>query len=118
MLTWFRLWPLLALPSGLLAVLISLPMFEIRGTVLGGGLVRQWLLNEMVLPLLPIEQAQQLVNWFVNASILQEWCLAMFVGININAVLLLPLYLIGQGFIHLSGWHARTELDLKRKGLR
>lgn len=118
MLTWIRLWPLLALPSLLLTLLCSLPMFEIRGVTLGGGLVRQWLLNEVLIPLAPMTQAQQLVNWFATASTFQEWCLAMLLAINLNAALLLPLYFIGQGFINLSGWYARTELDLKRKGLR
>lgn len=101
-----------------LALMISLPLFEVRGLIVGGGFVRQWLLNQLLLPLAPIEQGEQLVNWFAGASLVQEWFMALLITININAVLLLPLYGIGQGLIKLSGWYARTELDLKRKGIR
>jgi len=118
LLTWLRLWPILALPTFLLTLLASLPLFEVRGTTLGGGLVRQWLLNHILLPLTPIEQGHQLVSWFATASAVQEWLMAMLINININAALLLPLYFLGQGLISISGWYVRTELDLKRKGIR
>ncbi|MDH5485764.1 MAG: hypothetical protein OEY43_11065 [Gammaproteobacteria bacterium] len=93
-------------------------MFEVRGVTLGGGLVREWLLNRFLLPLSPSEQGHQLVHWFAGASTVQEWLMAMLITININAILLLPLYVIGTGLIRISGWYARTELDLKRKGIR
>ena len=93
-------------------------MFEMRGVLVGGGLVRQWLLNHVLLPLAPLEQAHSLVNWFASASVLQEWCLALLITINLNAVLLLPLFFLGQALIKLSAWVMRTELDLKRKGFR
>lgn len=118
MLTWLRLWPLLVLPTFFISLLMSLPLFEIRGVTLGGGLVRQWLLNHLVLPLAPLEQGALLVNWFTAAGVVQEWAMALLIAINMNAVLLLPLYGIGQGLIKLSGWYVRTELELKRKGIR
>lgn len=118
LLTWIRLWPLLLLPSFLLTLAVSVPMFEMRGVLLGGGLVRQWLLNHVLLPFAPLDQAHLLVNWFASASVLQEWCLAMLIVLNLNASLLLPLFFVGQSFIKLSAWVMRTELDLKRKGFR
>jgi hypothetical protein len=102
----------------MLTLLASLPLFEVRGVTLGGGLVRQWLLNHILLSISPIEQGHQLVSWFATASAVQEWLMAMLITLNINAGLLLPLYGIGQGLIRISGWYARTELDLKRKGIR
>ena len=93
-------------------------MFEIRGVLLGGAFVRQWLLNHVLLPLAPLDQAHHLVNWFAGASVLQEWFLAMLIVLNLNASLLLPLFFLGQALIKLSAWVMRTELDLKRKGIR
>jgi len=118
MLTWFRLWPLLALPVFLLSLLISLPMFEVRHQLLGGGLVRQWLLNHGLLPLLSEQQTEQIIHWFVQASMLQEWLLAFLIALNINALLLLPLFLVGQLIIRFSAWTMRTELNIKRQGVR
>lgn len=118
MLTWFRLWPLLALPVFILSLLISLPMFEVRHQLLGGGLVRQWLLNRGLLPLLPDVQTQQIIQWFSQASALQEWLLALFIAVNINALLLLPLFFVGQLIIGFSAWTVRTELNIKRKSVR
>lgn len=118
MLTWFRLWPLLALPVFLLTLLISLPMFELRDHLLGGGLVREWLLNNGVLPWLPVEQTAQIIHWFSQANIIGEWLLAFLIVVNINAVLLLPLFFLGELIIQFSAWTMRTELNLKRKSVR
>jgi hypothetical protein len=118
MLTWFRLWPLLALPVLLLFLLISLPMFEVRHQLLGGPLVRQWLLNHGLLPLLPDTQAQQVIQWFSGASVLQEWLLTFLIALNINALLLLPLFFVGQLIIRFSAWTVRTELNIKRQSVR
>ena len=118
MLTWFRLWPLLALPVFLLSLLISLPMFEVRHQLLGGGLVRQWLLNHGLLPLLPEMQAVEIIDWFSQASALHEWLLAFLIALNINALLLLPLFFAGQLVINFSAWTMRTELNIKRQSVR
>ena len=118
MLTWFRLWPLLALPVFLLSLLISLPIFEVRHQLLGGALVRQWLLNHGLLPLLPEVQAAQIIDWFSGASALQEWLLVFLIALNINALLLMPLFFVGQLVIKFSAWTMRTELNIKRQGVR
>lgn len=118
MLTWFRLWPLLVLPAFILLLLTSLPIFEIRSRLLGGGLVREWLLNHALLPVLPLAQAEQLIVWFANASVIQEWLLSLLIIININGILLFPLYFIGQLIIGFSAWTLRTELNIKRKSIR
>ena len=118
MLTWFRLWPLLALPVFFLSLLFSLPMVEVRHQLLGGGLVRQWLLNQGLVPLLPDMQTAQIIQWFSQASALQEWLLAFLIALNINALLLLPLFFVGQLVIKFSAWTMRTELKLKRQSVR
>jgi len=118
MLTWIRLWPLLALPVFIVSLLISLPMFEIRHHLLGGGLVREWLLNHLLLPVLPVAQAAQIVHWFSQSNFLGEWLFAFLIGLNINAILLVPLLLFGQLLIQVSAWTLRTELKLKRQSVR
>ncbi len=37
---------------------------------------------------------------------------------TLNALLLLPLYAIGQSAIHSSGYLARKNIELKRRGAR
>ena len=118
MLTWFRLWPLLLLPGFFMSLLISLPIFALRQHSLGGGLIRQWLLNHCLLPLLPDMQTEQMIDWFSQASVLQEWLLAFLIVLNVNALLLLPVFFVGQRMIQFSAWTMRTELTLKRQSIR
>ena len=118
MLTWFRLWPLLLLPTVLLMLGCSMPWLELRGRIVAGALLRQGLLNHIVLPLTPAEQGGQLVNWFTAATPLQEWLLALLISLNLNALLLPLLYALGHALIIVSGWYVRTELEHKRKAVR
>lgn len=118
MITWLFVGPLLSLPAVLLALLCALPMLTFNDRLLGGGTLRQWLLNHVAVPMLPKTQGVDLVAWFQTASVLQEWFLSVLIAINLNAALLPVLYVIGAMVIRFSSWSAKTDLALKRKALK
>ena len=71
-----------------------------------------------MLPVLPHDSAAQLVQWFAQASALEEWAFAFAVAININALMLPLLYVFGIGVIRASSWFAKKNIQLKRDALR
>lgn len=118
MTSWIRFWPLLCVPVVLLALLSGLPTVPWHAHVLGGGPVRQWVLNHGLLPLLPTPWAAQIVAWDAHWSVLPEWLLTVWVAVNLNVVLLPPLYVLGSLLITLMNWLARTDLGQKQAALR
>lgn len=118
MITWLTLWPILLVPSIILMALASCPTFLFRGRMLGGGPVREFYLNNFVLPVLPHDAGARLVEWFSSATVVQEWFLALAAAININAALLPLLYALGFCAINVSAWMARKNIELQRRGMR
>ncbi len=118
MITWIQLWPVLMMPTIILSALSAMPTRLFNGRMLGGGPVREYLLNHVVLPLLPADASAALVNWFAAASSMQEWLLAFAVSVNINAMLLPLLYGLGVLVIQVSSWFAKKDIQLKRESMR
>jgi hypothetical protein len=109
---------MLFVPTLLGGALTALPTVPLRGHLLGGGPLREWLLNHLLLTWMPRVPAGELIAWFAHATILQEWLLAMFIVVNLN-VLGLPLLLgAGNGVIRLRNWLSSKSLELKREGVR
>jgi hypothetical protein len=118
MITWLQLWPLLTLPTILLGAITSIPTMQISGRVVGGGPVREYFLNHILVSALPNDAASALVQWFAHANVVQEWFLSLLVVVNINGLLLPLLFLLGQGLIMLSTWFTRKNIQLKRDAIR
>ena len=118
MITWVRLWPLLALPTLLVAGLGALPTGALRGQPLGGGPWRQVVLNHVLLPLLPGDAAAQVVNGFARATVLQEWLVTALIALNINVALLPVLYGAGTLLVRASAALAKQDLQQKRAAAR
>lgn len=118
MITWIQVWPLLGTPLLIVAGLAGLPTATFNGRVLGGGPIREWLLNHWLLPVLPHEAAAQLVAWFQSANGLQEWLIALLIGLNINALLLPAFYWLGLVMIRTGNWFTNKDLELKRRAAR
>jgi len=114
MITWLQMAPFLAIPGLLVFLSGLLPMVEVLGTPIGGGLVREWCVNHLVLPVLPRAEALTLVEWYMHTRLSGELLLHALVAININTALLLVLYPLAAGFIRLNNWMAKTDLALKR----
>jgi hypothetical protein len=118
MITWLQIWPLLTLPTLILGAITAIPTNQINGKIMGGGPVREYFLNHILVPVLPNEAAASLVQWFSQASALQEWFLSLLVVVNINGLLLPLLFVFGQGLIGLSTWFTRKDIELKRDAIR
>jgi hypothetical protein len=118
MITWLQLFPILLLPTYVLGVLAALPTVTAFNRMLGGGPLREWLLNQLLLSWFPTHAGTALVEWFTHASIVQEWLLALLIALNLNAISLPLLYALGNGLIRVKNWFAIKNLELKRKNAR
>jgi hypothetical protein len=118
MLTWFQVWPILGMPFFCISLISAIPTFPFFGRCFGGGMIREWLLNVLLLPVLPARFEDHLLDWFTQATPLQEWLLVALVAINLNAVVLPVLYGVAKACIAISGWYTRTTLSLKTNTLR
>ena len=115
MITWIQIWPLMGLPAFVIAALCALPTVEAFHRVLGGGPLREALVNFLVVPWLPGNHAQAFIELYAGLSALQEWLISLWLALNVNALLLPLLYLAGCGVIRLANWFATTDLRLKRE---
>lgn len=118
MLTWVRLWVILPAPLVPLFLVGCIPAFEIMGKTIQGGVIRQWFVNHIALPVLPHDWAVQLVAWFEQASYMQELVLHFVISVDLTLVLLPLMVLIGQVLISISAWMSTTDHSLKTKQVR
>ena len=118
MITWLQVAPFLLVPGVFVFISGILPMVEVLGAPLGGGLVREWCVNHLVLPLLPVAEASRVVEWYMQTSLSGELMLHALVAFNINTALLLVLYPLAAGFIRVNNWAAKTDLALKRNSAK
>ena len=86
--------------------------FDVQGMT--ANEVREWLVNHLVLPVLPVADASRVVEWYMQTPLSGELILHALVAINMNTALLLVLYPLAAGFIRLNNWVAKTDLTLKR----
>jgi len=114
MMTWLQIAPFLAVPGLLVFLSGLLPLVDVLGTPVGGGIVREWWVNHLVLPVLPATDAAWLVEWYLQTPLSGELLLHALVALNINTALLLVLYPLAAGYIRLNNWMAKTDLALKR----
>ena len=121
MITWLQYYLVLPMPALLLSAMAAMPTGMLSGRPIGGGPVREYLLNHCALPVVrwfSVDDAVRLVGWFATASGFQEWLMAFVVAININALLLPPLYGLGVVVIGLSSWATKVNIDQKRQAVR
>ena len=118
MITWIQVWPILGMPSILVAGVAALPTATFNSRVLGGGPIREWLLNHLLLPLIPQDAGLALVTWFQHANGVQEWLVALLIAFNVNAVLLPAFYGLGLVIIRTGNWFTNKDLELKRSAAR
>ena len=114
MITWVQLWPLLVSPLFLLGVAGLAPTVTVGGHVWGGGPLREWAVNALVLPLVPDRLGWHVVTWFQGASVWEEWALYGLIVLNLNALALPVLYGFGVGTIRWCAWITRRDLAAKQ----
>lgn len=116
MISWIQLWPLLVIPYGVLFGIGLLPDVTFMGQPWGGALVREWLLNQILLPLLPSAQGWDLVAWYQQASITGELLLHALITLNLYVFFGFPLFLaLGTVVIRINAWSRATDLIQKRR---
>jgi hypothetical protein len=118
MITWLQLFPMLLMPTYVLGALAALPTVQAFNHLLGGGPVREWLLNHCLLSWLAPPAGHTVIGWFAHATAIQEWLLALLIALNLNALCLPLLYAVGNGLIRVKNWFAIKNLELKRKNAR
>lgn len=62
---------------GAIACFCAFPTFELFGRYFGGGPIRQWIVNHLVLTVLPRPFAESAAAAF-QQSVVNEWLLAVF----------------------------------------
>ncbi|MHB8453230.1 MAG: hypothetical protein ACYDDO_00765 [Acidiferrobacterales bacterium] len=118
MITWIAFWPFLALPSLLMIGIGGLVSVTVYGRLVGGMIVRRWCIEHLMILWLPPHAGARLEAWVNQAKFAHEWILYVAIAINVNAVLLPILYIVGEGIVRFHGWRVRKDLDLKRSALK
>ena len=118
MISWVQLWPITALPSLVLIPLSLIPDFMLRGHLLGGGPFREFLLNQVLLPVLPNTEGWMVVEFFSQTALVGEFLIALLIILNINAICLPLFWVGGEGYLKLQAFLARSDLNLKRRAIK
>ena len=114
MITWLKLWPFTLIPFLVVFLLGFLPSIDMSGKSFGGALVREWFLNYTVLPFLSNEMARTVVQWFYDATLIEELLLHLLVSVNVWALFFPIMFMLGQGVIRFYTWHSKTSLKQKQ----
>ena len=118
MITWIQIYPLLAMPTLLISVIAWLPVIKFNGHVLSGMQFSEWLLDHLMIPILPNIWLDALLKWFAHAGNLEVWMLVTLVALNINALLLPLLYWMVKQLINTGNWFTNKSLELKTDSVR
>ncbi len=118
MLTWIRLWPAFVFPVFALNLIGFLPTIVFQGEYLGGGPVREWTVNTFLLSVLSVSQAEKVVAWFYQATVMEEWFIYGLIILNLDALLTPVFYALGNIIMKMSNWISIKELQLKRSAAR
>jgi hypothetical protein len=119
MLTWVQVWIVLPAPLLPLFLIGCFPTVDVLGRVVNGGVVRQWFVNHVAIPVLPDAAGDALVTWFDHqASYAQEVLLHGVISVDLTLLLLPVTYGLGRGIIFISSWASTTDHDLKSTAAR
>ncbi|MFQ5543872.1 MAG: hypothetical protein ACE5FY_05925 [Nitrospiria bacterium] len=118
MLTWIRLWPAFVFPVLVLNLIGFLPTLVFQGDYVGGGPVREWAVNTFLLPVLSVLQAEQIVLWFNQATVMEECFLYGVIVLNLDVLMMPVFYGLGNILMKISNWISIKELQLKRSAAR
>ena len=112
--TWWNYWPVMALSVSFPFICTGLPTTAFSGVVVGGGVIRQELVN-LVAAVIPVESGQRYIDAFNTASTGEEFLLLLPVSLNISTILALITFLIVSTLLGLSNSIKRQEYKSQRK---
>ncbi len=98
MITWFQVWPLLLFPYVITFIAGLYPF------------VREYLLNHLLIPLVPYDLAVDLVDWYSTASVAKELLLHLIISLNIGTLLYPLFYLVGLLFININNGIIKAKI--------
>jgi len=112
--TWWDFYPLMIFmvlaPFGVTA----LPTFVIQRKWVGGGFIREYLMNT-VANHLPAESGNAYVEMFATASVFKEYALVLPITLNLSAVCAVITFVVFTCLMNLINWMKRSEFQSQRK---
>lgn len=119
MLTWHSLWGYLLIVALVLMLVFGLPAMgwcipESSGLdtlarwLDGPRTLREWFLNKVLMSWLSQADARALYLWWSQTSNITESLTGVLIGLNVFAVMLWPLYFIGEGIKWINNTYKRS----------
>lgn len=105
-----------ALPVAVLMILVFpmlLPTLQIQGNYIGGGVIREWVLNHVLMPFVPLEKGQAVVDWWHQAGWFEESMVYAIFVVNAFALLMPVIYALMKLKIASSNWYRLRQFKDK-----
>ncbi len=96
--SWYHIWPLLAAPFLIFFLLGFFPF------------VREAFLNHTMIPFLPYSVSVDLVGWYQEADMFQEYLLHLLISINCGILVYPIFFLIGSLYININNAIALSKI--------
>jgi len=118
--TWldWDVWILFVLVWVLLMIPAVIPTVELNGEYFGGGVVREWAFNRMIVAIVPAEHNAQLIDWWEQAQIGGELAIYFLVTLNAYACLLPLTYGLGKLKIGITNWYHLKQFRTKHQNIK
>lgn len=118
--TWldFDVWLLPFLFFILLMFPMLMPTVELGGDYYGGGVIREWVLNHFFIPVVPYDHNQSVLEWWYQASWLEENLVYFLFLINLYALLLPFIYGLMKLKIVVANWYHLRQFKDKQSIVR
>jgi len=113
MITWLTLWPFTLIPLIVTFFMGAFPEMNIANKVFNGGIIREWFLNNLLIPVLSDSNTDIVLKWFIQATYPEELGLHFLLSINVFALCFPFMFIIGTGIIRFSAWYSKTALKQK-----
>lgn len=99
--TWWNFWPTLLIVFLAPMLVISSPTFFIRNKPIGGGVIRERLINKFV-NIIPTEQGNNIIDIFVSANYIKEVLMITPFSLTIAMLLLTAAALAIKVYMNIS----------------
>lgn len=112
--TWWDYYPVMLLALLLPFLVLLVPTGTIKGHIIGGGPVRQAMVNS-VSKVLPPTSAEAYIEAFNTASVSKEVVLSLPVALNLSGALVVFFFLVLSSVMGFQNWMKRGEYSSQRK---
>ena len=118
--TWldWDVWIIFVLVGILLIAPGLLPSIKIAETYYGGGVVREWVFNHVIVDIVPVEHNEQLIDWWQQTGVSGEFVAYLLITLNIYACLLPATYGLCKFKIEITNWYYLKQFKIKHQSIR